>query len=90
VYLADYVELGSGTGVVHSAPAYGVDDFVTCKAYGMVNDDILNPVQSNGVYAPSLEFFGGQFIFKANEPIIDKLREVGSLLHTETIKHSYM
>ncbi|MEA3167304.1 MAG: isoleucyl-tRNA synthetase, partial [Pseudomonas sp.] len=90
VYLADYVELGSGTGVVHSAPAYGVDDFVTCKAYGMVNDDILNPVQSNGVYAPSLEFFGGQFIFKANEPIIDKLREVGALLHTETIKHSYM
>ncbi|WP_141547069.1 class I tRNA ligase family protein, partial [Bacillus pseudomycoides] len=50
VYLADYVELGAGTGVVHSAPAYGVDDFVTCKKYGMVNDDILNPVQSNGVY----------------------------------------
>lgn len=90
VYLADYVELGSGTGVVHSAPAYGVDDFVTCKAYGMVNDDILNPVQSNGVYVPSLEFFGGQFIFKANQPIIDKLSEVGALLHTETIKHSYM
>ncbi|MFP3520035.1 class I tRNA ligase family protein, partial [Pseudomonas sp. SIMBA_077] len=67
-----------------------VDDFVTCKAYGMVNDDILNPVQSNGVYAPSLEFFGGQFIFKANQPIIDKLSEVGALLHTETIKHSYM
>jgi isoleucyl-tRNA synthetase len=50
VYLADYVELGAGTGVVHS-PAYGVDDFVT-KRYGMVNDDILNPVQSNGVYVP--------------------------------------
>ena len=90
VYLAEYVELGAGTGVVHSAPAYGVDDFVTCKAYGMVNDDIINPVQSNGVYVPSLEFFGGQFIWKANPAIVEKLTEVGALMHTETISHSYM
>ncbi|MHC8388519.1 isoleucine--tRNA ligase [Pseudomonas sp. MDT2-39-1] len=90
VYLADYVELGAGTGVVHSAPAYGVDDFVTCKKYGMVNDDILNPVQSNGVYVTSLEFFGGQFIWKANPAIVDKLTEVGALLHTTIIEHSYM
>ncbi|MBC3423280.1 MULTISPECIES: isoleucine--tRNA ligase [unclassified Pseudomonas] len=90
IYLAEYVELGAGTGVVHSAPAYGEDDFVTCKRYGMVNDDILTPVQSNGVYAPSLEFFGGQFIWKANPAIVEKLQEVGALLHTETISHSYM
>ncbi|RAU44914.1 MULTISPECIES: isoleucine--tRNA ligase [unclassified Pseudomonas] len=90
VYLAEYVELGAGTGVVHSAPAYGEDDFVTCKQYGMKNDDILTPVQSNGVYAQSLEFFGGQFIWKANPAIIEKLQEVGALLHTETITHSYM
>ncbi|WP_110969575.1 isoleucine--tRNA ligase [Pseudomonas huaxiensis] len=90
VYLAEYVELGAGTGVVHSAPAYGEDDFVTCKRYGMVNDDILTPVQSNGVYVDSLEFFGGQFIWKANPHIVDKLAEVGSLLFTETISHSYM
>ncbi|WP_455922123.1 isoleucine--tRNA ligase [Pseudomonas putida] len=90
VYLAEYVELGAGTGVVHSAPAYGEDDFVTCKKYGMVNDDILNPVQSNGVYVDSLEFFGGQFIWKANPNIIAKLAEVGALMNTETISHSYM
>ena len=84
------MELGAGTGVVHSAPAYGVDDFVTCKKYGMVNDDILNPVQSNGVYVPSLEFFGGQFIWKANPAIVEKLTEVGALLHTTVIEHSYM
>ena len=90
VYLADYVELGAGTGVVHSAPAYGEDDFVTCKRYGMVNDDILTPVQSNGVYVPSLDFFGGQFIWKANPAIVEKLSEVGALMHTETISHSYM
>ncbi|MDD0974241.1 isoleucine--tRNA ligase [Pseudomonas fontis] len=90
VYLAEYVELGAGTGVVHSAPAYGEDDFVTCKRYGMVNDDILTPVQSNGVYVESLPFFGGQFIWKANPAIVDKLTEVGALMFTETISHSYM
>ncbi|WP_134943082.1 isoleucine--tRNA ligase [Pseudomonas syringae] len=90
VYLADYVELGAGTGIVHCSPAYGVDDFTICKQYGLSNDDIISPVQSNGVYVESLEFFGGQFIFKANQNIIDKLVEVGSLMDTETISHSYM
>lgn len=90
VYLAEYVELGAGTGVVHSAPAYGEDDFRTCKAYGMSNDDILSPVQSNGVYVADLPFFGGQFIWKANPAIVAKLEEVGALLKHEAIKHSYM
>ncbi|MCM2332021.1 MAG: isoleucine--tRNA ligase, partial [Pseudomonas sagittaria] len=90
VYLAEYVELGAGTGIVHSAPAYGEDDFRTCKQYGMHNDDILNPVQSNGVYVKDLPFFGGQFIWKANPQVVDKLREVGALLKHEGISHSYM
>jgi isoleucyl-tRNA synthetase len=90
VYLADYVELGAGTGVVHSSPAYGVDDFNISKQYGLSNDDIIGPVQSNGVYVDSLEFFGGMFVFKASQAIIDKLTEVGALLHTEVITHSYM
>lgn len=90
VYLAEYVELGAGTGVVHSAPAYGEDDFRSCKHYGMSNDDILSPVQSNGVYVADLPFFGGQFIWKANPAIVAKLEEVGALLKHEAIKHSYM
>jgi isoleucyl-tRNA synthetase len=90
VYLADYVELGAGTGVVHSAPAYGEDDFRSCKGYGMSNDDILSPVQSNGVYVSDLPFFGGQFIWKANPAIVAKLDEVGALLKHEAIQHSYM
>ncbi|MFZ3203462.1 MAG: isoleucine--tRNA ligase, partial [Pseudomonas sp.] len=90
VYLADYVELGAGTGIVHSAPAYGEDDFRSCKGYGMSNDDILSPVQSNGVYVESLPFFGGQFIWKANPNIVAKLDEVGCLLKHEAIQHSYM
>ncbi|MCU1718160.1 isoleucine--tRNA ligase [Pseudomonas sp. 5P_3.1_Bac2] len=90
VYLAEYVELGAGTGVVHSAPAYGEDDFRTCKQYGMSNDDILNPVQSNGVYVDTLPFFGGQFIWKANLNVVEKLQEVGALLKHAVISHSYM
>ena len=90
VYLADYVETGAGTGIVHSAPAYGEDDFRSCKHYGMSNDDILSPVQSNGVYVADLPFFGGQFIWKANPAIVDKLREVGALLKHTAIQHSYM
>ena len=90
VYLADYVELDAGTGIVHSAPAYGEDDFYTCLKYGMHQDDILRPVQSNGVFEPELEFFGGQFIWKANANIVTKLEENGALLKHESIQHSYM
>jgi len=90
VYLAEYVGVDAGTGIVHCAPAYGADDFVIWRANGRSFDDILNPVQGNGVYVPSLEFFGGQFIWKANPNIVAKLGEVGALLKHETISHSYM
>jgi isoleucyl-tRNA synthetase len=56
----------------------------------MSNDDILSPVQSNGVYVSELPFFGGQFIWKANPAIVAKLEEVGALLKHEAIQHSYM
>ncbi|MCA0186961.1 MAG: isoleucine--tRNA ligase [Proteobacteria bacterium] len=90
VFVADYVGLDAGTGIVHSAPAYGVDDFNSCKANGFTNDDILSPVQSNGVYAESLPFFGGLHIWKANPVIVDKLQEVGALFSFDQISHSYM
>ena len=48
---ADYATAEDGTGIVHSSPAYGVDDFNSCTAHGMTHDDILNPVQGNGRYA---------------------------------------
>ena len=90
VYLGDYVTLETGTGIVHSSPAYGVEDFVSCRRYGMKDDDILNPVQGDGRYAESLPFFGGLSIWKANPLVVDKLREVGALLHDEKFTHSYM
>ncbi len=90
VYLAEYVGVDAGTGIVHCSPAYGVEDFMVWRTYGRGFDEILNPVQGHGVYVPSLEFFGGQFIWKANPNIVAKLREVGALLKHEMITHSYM
>ena len=90
ILLAEYVEDGAGTGIVHSAPAYGEDDFYTCRRHGFTNDDILNPVQSNGHYAESLPFFGGMLIWKATPAIIEKLREVEALMAHAPLTHSYM
>jgi isoleucyl-tRNA synthetase len=89
VYLADYATADDGTGLVHSSPAYGVDDFNSCRAHGMKVEDILNPVQGHGSYAAELPLFGGQNIWKAAPVIIDTLRDAGRLLATETITHSY-
>ena len=89
LYLADYVTAGDGTGIVHSAPAYGVDDFNSCVAHGLKYDDILNPVQGNGVYADELPFFGGQHIWKACERIIEVLGQSDRLMATQPIVHSY-
>lgn len=89
LYLADYVSDGDGTGIVHSAPAYGVDDFNSCVAHGLRYDQILNPVLGNGVYADELPLFGGQHIWKACPVIIETLREHGRLMATQAITHSY-
>lgn len=90
IYLADYVTLDTGTGIVHSAPAYGVDDFISCRKHGLKDDAVLNPVMGDGRYASWLPFFGGMTIWEASKPICDKLAEVGSLFHFNMSKHSYM
>lgn len=90
VYLADYVDASAGTGIVHSAPAYGVDDFISCKANGLTNDEVLNPVQGDGVYADWLPLFAGLKIWDANPKVMDALRVAGHLLHGGHQTHSYM
>ena len=89
VYLADYATDADGTGIVHSAPAYGVDDFNSCVAHGLAYDDILNPVQGNGAYAADFALFGGQHIWKAVPVILDALKNAGRLMATHGITHSY-
>ena len=89
VFLADYATADDGTGIVHSSPAYGVEDFNSCVANGIAYDDILNPVQGNGRYVDDLPLFGGLNIWKAAPLIIDKLRDCGRLFATVNIEHSY-
>ncbi len=90
VYLGEYVTLDTGTGIVHSAPAYGVEDFDSCRRYGMKDEQILTPVMPDGKYVSSLPFFGGMMIWKANPEVVKKIEEAGALFHCEDYAHSYM
>jgi isoleucyl-tRNA synthetase len=89
VYLAEYATDEDGTGIVHSSPAYGIEDFNSCRAHGLALDDILNPVQGNGVYEASLPLFGGQNIWKAAAAVTEALRDNGRLFNTAKLVHSY-
>jgi isoleucyl-tRNA synthetase len=84
--LADYVELETGTGAVHTAPGHGEDDFKTGVRYGL---PILNPVDGAGRFTPEAGPFAGQFIFEANAAIVQLLRESGALVAAESYEHSY-
>src|SRR3954468_17973732 len=91
VYLGDYVTLESGTGVVHSAPAYGVEDFDSCRRYGMKDDEILTPVMGDGKYVSTLPLFAGLSIWDANPKIVKTLEEKGTLFAVDwKHTHSYM
>ena len=89
VYAAEYATDDDGTGIVHSAPAYGIEDFNSCRAHGLALDDILNPVQGNGRYEASLPLFGGLNIWKAAPLVAHALRDAGRLFATSTLTHSY-
>ncbi|EPV3840666.1 isoleucine--tRNA ligase [Morganella morganii] len=87
VILGDHVTLDAGTGAVHTAPGHGPDDYVIGQKYGL---ETANPVGPNGCYVsgtyPSLD---GVFVLKANDIILELLKEKGALLHSENISHSY-
>jgi isoleucyl-tRNA synthetase len=86
ILLGDHVTLEAGTGCVHTAPGHGQEDYELALKEGL---EIYNPVDNHGRYLSTLEFFGGQFVFDANQSVIDKLTEVGALLQTSKISHSY-
>ncbi len=89
IFVADYATADDGTGIVHSSPAYGVEDFNSCVANGITIKDILNPVQGNGRYEAELPLFGGLNIWKACPEIINTLRDNNRLFATYDITHSY-
>ena len=87
VILADYVTLDSGTGLVHTAPGHGVDDFIVGQ--GKYKLGVLSPVDNQGNLTEEARQFAGQFVFDANKNIIAHLAETGALLKQENITHSY-
>ncbi|MBE0367271.1 isoleucine--tRNA ligase [Pseudoalteromonas aurantia] len=86
VIVAEHVTTDSGTGVVHTAPGHGQEDFSAGLAYGL---EVANPVGANGVYFPDTPLFGGQHVFKANASVIEVLSEKGALMHHHALQHSY-
>ncbi len=84
--LADYVTLDAGTGVVHTAPGHGWDDYLTGLRYGL---DVYCPVDEGGRFLPDVERFSGKRVFEANPEIVEFLRETGALVQAGKDTHSY-
>jgi isoleucyl-tRNA synthetase len=84
--LAEYVTTEDGTGVVHTAPGHGRDDFYTGKKYGL---PILCPVNEKGVLTEEAGEFAGVYYKKCDKVVVERLQELGNLLHAEDYRHSY-
>ena len=86
VILGDHVTLDTGTGLVHTAPAHGVEDFAVGSRYGLPVD---NPVDDNGAFFASTPLVGGLSVWKANDVVIQALDEHKRLVRRENYRHSY-
>ncbi len=86
VIVGEHVTLDAGTGAVHTAPGHGLEDFFVGQKYDLPVD---NPVAGNGVFVEGTELFAGQHVLKANEQVIEVLRERGALLLSSRMTHSY-
>ena len=84
--LGDHVTLDAGTGIVHTAPDHGMEDFVVCQQYGI---ETLNPLDDTGVYRSNVELFAGEHVYKVDPHIIDVCKEHGRLLSESKLTHSY-
>jgi isoleucyl-tRNA synthetase len=86
VVLGDHVTTEAGTGAVHTAPGHGEEDYLVGLEYDL---PVLNPVGGDGVFLPGTGIFDGQFVWAANQPILELLGEKRALLHMEDFQHSY-
>ncbi len=86
VCLGDYVTMDTGSGCVHTAPGFGVDDYLTGKKYGL---DVLVPIDDKGIMTEDAHQFAGMFYLKAASEIMDQLAASGRLYATEKVTHNY-
>ena len=84
--LGDHVTTEVGTGIVHTAPGHGLEDYIVAKEYNL---EVLSPVKNNGTFNSDEEHVGGLFAFKANEKIIEVLEKEGTLFGVADYEHSY-
>ncbi|GAA3043871.1 isoleucine--tRNA ligase [Kitasatospora albolonga] len=82
----DHVTTEIGSGLVHTNPAFGEDDYKICKAYGL---PLVNPVRQDGTFEAGLDLVGGVFFKKADELVLADLKERGLLFRHEVFEHSY-
>ena len=86
ILLGEHVTTESGTGLVHTAPAHGEDDFKLCQQYGI---EVFNPVNARGCFVEDLALVGGQYYAKANPIVIEHLAQSGHLFQASKLEHSY-
>ena len=86
IILSPYVTLEQGTGLVHTAPGHGAEDYEIGKKYGL---ETLAPVDDGGVFTAEAGQFAGQFVFKADPVIVEHLRKIGALAAHAPVSHSY-
>ncbi|HVY60704.1 MAG TPA: isoleucine--tRNA ligase, partial [Planctomycetota bacterium] len=87
VVTAPYVSMTDGTGLVHTAPGHGREDYETALRVGL---PVVSPVDTAGKFTDEVPFeYRGQFVLKANDLVVENLRNEGILLHAEKIQHSY-
>jgi len=84
--LAGHVTTEAGTGIVHTAPGHGQEDFAIGRKYELTVD---NPVGPDGCFVAGTGYFAGEMVFQANDHVIEVLEEHGTLIHTEKYNHSY-
>lgn len=86
VVLAEHVTVEAGTGLVHTAPGHGQEDYDVGQRYGL---EIYSPVDEGGRFLPDVARIGGQKVFDANPVVVEMIDEKGHLLHHDTVSHSY-
>ncbi|MFZ0530435.1 MAG: isoleucine--tRNA ligase [Propionicimonas sp.] len=86
VVLADYVTTEDGTGLVHQAPAFGEDDMLVCRQYGL---PMVNPIRPDGTFTDDLELVGGKFFKSADKMLVEDLQTRGLMFRVLNYEHSY-
>ena len=86
IILADYVSTSDGTGIVHTAPGFGEEDYLACKVYDMPE---VCPIDEHCCFTSEISDYAGRFVKECDKDIMRRLKEEGKLIHRGSIKHSY-